>query len=92
MPVASNAEWVGAELALYPGYRDALWPMRRDGIVAMGVACIWLELVEKKRYLDLTGNDLNRPNDFGYHVYGQVVWPVITAATLSAVGIDGATA
>lgn len=32
-----------------------------------------MDLLRRKRYLDLSGNGLNHPNDFGHRLYAQVL-------------------
>ena len=34
---------------------------------------VWQELLENKHDLDLTGNGLNHPNDFGHRLYAQAI-------------------
>jgi hypothetical protein len=34
---------------------------------------IWQQLLERKHDLDLTGNGLNHPNDFGHRLYAQAI-------------------
>ena len=37
------------------------------------VTTIWSWLVARKRYLDLSGNGVNHPNDFGHRVYAETI-------------------
>lgn len=37
------------------------------------VTTLWVELLKRKGFHDLTGNGLNHPNDFGHQVYSEVV-------------------
>ncbi|MEI7733536.1 MAG: hypothetical protein WCO56_28460 [Verrucomicrobiota bacterium] len=34
---------------------------------------LWSQMMERKRYHDLTGNGVNHPNDFGHRLYAQVL-------------------
>ena len=37
------------------------------------LSSVWAELHRHKRDLDLTGNGVNHPNDFGHRIYAQVL-------------------
>ena len=76
-PMTGNPQWTGTHDLFYPAYRDMLWQLRGDGIAVADVTTLWLQLLERKNYLDLTGNGLNHPNDFGHRLYAQVVWSVL---------------
>ena len=43
------------------------------GCALADVTTFWLALLERKGALDLTGNGLNHPNDFGHRFYADVV-------------------
>ena len=71
--MTGNPEWTGAASDLYPKYRDELAKLCGPGVVLADVTSLWLELLKQKKFLDLTGNGVNHPNDFGHRVYAQVV-------------------
>lgn len=52
---------------------EALRQLRRMGIAVADVQVVQRELMKKKRYIDLTGNLLNHPNDYLARVQAQVV-------------------
>jgi hypothetical protein len=33
----------------------------------------WLEILKKKNFSDLSGNNVNHPNDFGHRLYANVI-------------------
>ena len=33
----------------------------------------WLELLQRKPFHDLSGNNVNHPNDFSHRLYAQVI-------------------
>lgn len=71
--MVGNPEWTGTDMAAYPVYRDTLLGLRRPGVAVADVTSVWLQLLNNKRYIDLSGNGLNHPNDFGHCVYAQVL-------------------
>jgi deoxyinosine 3'endonuclease (endonuclease V) len=37
------------------------------------VTSVWEGLLKRKKHLDVTGNGVNHPNDFGHRLYAQVL-------------------
>ena len=68
-----NAEWAQLTFPLFAEYRDALTRMAGPGIAVADVTSVWEDILKTKKFLDITGNGLNHPNDFGYRVYAQVI-------------------
>jgi lysophospholipase L1-like esterase len=68
-----NPDWDKSAPDLYPLYRDALAELQGEGIGLADVTAVWTEVLKHKAYLDLTGNGLNHPNDFGHRLYAQVI-------------------
>ncbi|MEZ1314417.1 SGNH/GDSL hydrolase family protein [Pseudomonas fluorescens] len=64
---------------LLMGYRTALKEITQQyPLVAVSdVTQTWNMMLENKRYLDLTGNGLNHPNDFGHRVIAEAVLSAI---------------
>lgn len=54
-------------------YRDALRKLEGPGVAVADVTSVWAELMKTKRFSDLSGNNVNHPNDFGHRVYAQVI-------------------
>lgn len=71
--MTANPEWCYAAPALYQAYRDVLRGLRQPGVAAADVTTIWSWLVGRKHYLDLSGNGVNHPNDFGHRVYAETI-------------------
>lgn len=69
----ANPEWGSAKPLLCIQYRDALARMVRPGIAMADMTSLWAQLLERKKFVDLSGNGINHPNDFGYRVYAQVI-------------------
>jgi len=57
----------------FAGYRDHLKKLEGPGVAVADVTSVWAELMNKKRFSDLAGNNVNHPNDFSHRVYAQVI-------------------
>lgn len=71
--MTGNPQWTGTNEAFYPLYRDALAQLQRSSTALADVFTLWQQAVARKHYLDLTGNGLNHPNDFGHCLYTMVL-------------------
>lgn len=71
--MVGNAEWVHTPREMFEPYRDELRKRVRKGVALADVTSIWLALLKHKHDLDLTGNGLNHPNDFGHRLYAQAI-------------------
>ena len=58
-------------------YSDALKSITSRGIVLADVQSVHKEILKHKRYIDITGNLLNHPNDFISAVYAQVLYETL---------------
>ncbi len=68
-----NKEWIHTPRDMFGLYRDELKKLCGPGVELADVGSVWEELLIHKHDLDLTGNGLNHPNDFGHRLYAQVV-------------------
>lgn len=69
----ANHTWQYAAPELYPAYRDELLKLREPGLAVADVTAVWSWIVERKKFLDLAGNGVNHPNDFGHRLYADVI-------------------
>lgn len=76
--MVGNAEWVHTPREMFEPYRDQLAKRVRPGVALADVTAVWLELLKNKHDLDLTGNGLNHPNDFGHRLYAQTILALLT--------------
>lgn len=67
-----NPEW-GLDLPLFARYRDELARLCGPGTALADLTALWADLLARKRFLDLAGNGVNHPNDFGHRLYAQVL-------------------
>ena len=68
-----NPEWKHTVPELYPQYRDALLTLEKPGVAVADLTAFWTTLLAHKEFVDITGNGVNHPNDFGHRVYAQVI-------------------
>ena len=54
-------------------YKNGLRNLVGNGVAMINMTDVFLELVKKKRYCEISGNNLNHPNDFGYKFYIDAV-------------------
>jgi acyl-CoA thioesterase I len=75
--MTGNTEWNLMHPELFTEYREALSKMVGPGVALADVTSVWQGIMKTKKFLDITGNGLNHPNDFGYRVYAQVILQVL---------------
>jgi lysophospholipase L1-like esterase len=71
--MTANATWQYAAPELYPAYLEQLLTLREPGVAVADVTSVWSWIVERKKFLDLAGNGVNHPNDFGHRLYADVI-------------------
>lgn len=71
--MTANPHWSNAHQNAYTEYEKALRGMTGPGVAVADVTAMWRDILEVKKFPDLTGNGVNHPNDFGYRVYAQVI-------------------
>ena len=71
--MTANPDWQYAAPELYPAYRDQLLTLRVPGVAVADVTSVWSWIIERKKFLDLAGNGVNHPNDFGHRLYADVI-------------------
>lgn len=72
-PMLGHPEWIHTPGEMFPKYRDVLASFVGAGIALADLTGVWEELVKKKNILDMIGNGLNHPNDFGHRLYAQTI-------------------
>ena len=83
-PMLGNAEWIHTPRDMFALYRDQLKPLVGPGVALADVTAVWERLLRSKHDLDLTGNGLNHPNDFGHRLYAQAVLAPLIPSDLFA--------
>lgn len=64
-----ESEFVGTQAS----FRKVLAKLTRRGIVMVDMTSVHTELLKYKSYQDMTGNDINHPNDFLIRWYAQQI-------------------
>jgi lysophospholipase L1-like esterase len=72
-----NAEWIHTPREMFARYRDELRKLTGPGVALADLTEVWQLLLRHKHDLDLTGNGLNHPNDFGHRLYAQAILSVL---------------
>lgn len=70
-PMSANPDW--HEFKMHDEYAKVLREMEADGAVLADVRSVHKMLLAKKRFIDMTGNNVNHPNDFMIRVYAQTI-------------------
>ncbi|MFA6287062.1 MAG: SGNH/GDSL hydrolase family protein [Opitutaceae bacterium] len=78
----ANPEWNWSQASQFAPYRDALQALTGPGVVLADATALWGDLLKNKRYLDLTGNGVNHPNDFGHRLYAQMLLSLLVDPAL----------
>ena len=55
------------------GYRDALARLVTSNVAMADVTTPWLEILQRKPFSDLSGNNVNHPNDLGHRLYAWII-------------------
>ena len=71
-PMLPNEDW--SSTTKQAEYRVALNELEREGCAIADVTSIHEYLLTRKRYIDMTGNHVNHPNDFMVRLYAQVIY------------------
>lgn len=72
-PMLGNREWQHTPRDMFGRYREELRKLTGPGVALADVTAAWELLMRHKHDLDLTGNGLNHPNDYGHRLYAQVI-------------------
>lgn len=69
----ANPEWTYSNPQKYRDYLNGLKRLIGPRVGLADLTSMWEYLLSRKSYLDVTGNGLNHPNDFGHTLYAQVI-------------------
>ncbi len=61
------------------GYRDVLAKMATTNVAMADVTTPWLEVLKRKSFSDISGNNFNHPNDFGHRLYAWAICELFPA-------------
>ncbi len=71
--MVGNSEWIHTPREMFSLYRDQLRELSGPDVALADLTEVWTKLLVHKHDLDLTGNGLNHPNDFGHRLYAQAI-------------------
>jgi lysophospholipase L1-like esterase len=83
-PMLPNAEWDAPKMENFPLIREALAKLCGKGAILADLTSVWADLLKRKACLDLTGNGLNHPNDFGHRIYAQTILALLVQPETAA--------
>jgi len=70
-PMTMNPRFAGADGFLWKA--KFLGGLVTKNVALADVTTPWLEILKKKNFSDLSGNNVNHPNDFGHRLYANVI-------------------
>ena len=80
-PMLGNSQWVHTPREMFDRYREALASLAGPGVALADVTSLWESLLKRKREIDLMGNGVNHPNDFGHRTYAQAILAMLVEPT-----------
>jgi len=76
LPLQTNPQAIKTEP--YQEYLNTLHKMERPGLAVADAWTLHGEMLKRKSYMDMTGNNFNHPNDFLIRVIAQSVAYLLT--------------
>ena len=70
-PMTMNPLFAGAEGFVWKA--KFLGELVRENMALADVTAPWIEVLKKKNFSDISGNNVNHPNDFGHRLYAHVI-------------------
>lgn len=80
--MTGNPDWMATPAEMFPKYRDALASLEGPGVALVDLTSVWRRLMQRKRHVDVTGNGVNHPNDYGHRVYAQAILALLVEPAL----------
>lgn len=72
-PMLGHKEWIHTPREMFAQYRDVLAGFVGPGVALADLTKVWDDQLQSKHDLDLTGNGLNHPNDYGHRLYAKTI-------------------
>lgn len=80
-PMIGYHEWIHTPREMFPLYCDRLATLTGPTAALADLTSVWEVLLRHKHDLDLTGNGLNHPNDFGHRLYAQAILALLVSTS-----------
>ena len=68
-----NPDLSASRIEILQRFAAGLREFPGPGVALADMTAVWTELLAHKNYLDISGNGINHPNDFGHRCYAQVI-------------------
>ncbi len=76
MPNPQASDFLGSQLEYLP----VLESMEKEGVVVADMTTFHRDMLKRKRYFDMSGNNVNHPNDFLARAYAQLLWQTVVGS------------
>jgi hypothetical protein len=79
-PILPNAQ-VGNFMGTQAQFLPVLQTLEGQGVAVADMTSFHQYLLTRKRYFDMSGNNVNHLNDFLARAYAQVIWQTVFGCT-----------
>ena len=81
-PMTMNPLFAGAEGFVWKA--KFLGELVKENMALADVTAPWMEVLKKKNFSDISGNNVNHPNDFGHRLYAHVILDLLPVTPITA--------
>ncbi len=71
-PLIPHPSWASSGRRIR-AYANQLRSLKKQGVALADMTSVWEEMLRRKRFVDITSNGINHPNDYSYQVYYRVL-------------------
>jgi len=81
-PMTMNPLFAGAEGFVWKA--KFLGELVKENMALADVTAPWIEVLKSKNFSDISGNNVNHPNDFGHRLYAHVILDLLPVKPITA--------
>jgi hypothetical protein len=81
-PMTMNPLFAGADGFVWKA--KFLGGLVKENMALADVTAPWIEVLKKKNFSDISGNNVNHPNDFGHRLYAHVILELLPVTPVTA--------
>ena len=81
-PMTMNPLFAGAEGFVWKA--KFLGELVKENMALADVTAPWIEVLKNKNFSDISGNNVNHPNDFGHRLYAHVILDLLPVKPITA--------
>jgi lysophospholipase L1-like esterase len=81
-PMTMNPLFAGAEGFIWKA--KFLGELVKENMALADVTAPWIEVLKSKNFSDISGNNVNHPNDFGHRLYAHVILELLPVKPITA--------